>query len=240
MEVQHVYFSPDGRLLAVDTVGGGLVKWTAATQLWDLSNGEASWAASVEEQPVFTRDGERFVVPIDGGGDLYSIQPVTKVATLLVSGDQARHALKSGQVPPEIKCSPDGRLIAVAGLSHVAQRPPVVGWFMERVLAAPTQMGGIVRIWDAGTCRLHTTFSDCRTIEFSPDGGAAALLKHYGTIELWDLPVTTLSNSWWAVVAYATLAWLASIATLVAPTKRLSRRTSKAEAGPAEPAPRAI
>lgn len=228
-------FSPDGRLLAIRPIIDD-----RPTLLWEVTGEEATQVGEMDS-PVFALGGSRIVAPVECGAELYTTAPLQKLTTLTIAGDSATHpaaVLRWGSFLPAVKCSPDGRLIAVARLYVVGERSFLFEWFSTHVYALRSEGSReVVRVWDAETGREHASFEDSTSLVFSPNGKLAAVFRSDGAIDVWDIPVQTFLNGWVFIIGVASATTTVSLAALRAAMKGLSRRTAKSGAAErAEPA----
>ena len=167
--ITSVVFSPDGRLLALESSHSA-----TTVELWDVSTGK-SIANFPAQGPVwaaaFSPDGKLLALaPSDGTGaiTLWDMSSEELHVTTVSAHEKDEYSPQDPVVVSRLSFSPDGKLLASGGASDT-----------------------LVKLWDVSSGKHVATVSkDNSTIlsvVFSPDGRLLASLDSGGTVKLWDV-----------------------------------------------------
>ena len=193
--VMCLTFSPDGQMLALGTVGAGVVLWDVAggKVVRTLEGGDPIYASA-----AFSPDGRTLATGLSGV-TLWDVASGRKLQTLSLQSADILH----------IAFSTDGHTLLsstrhLVGLSDVRSgttlqtilQPddePVASVALSRdgrLLAVGTDTGNI-KLWDVASGQLlkmlpgHT--KRVSSLSFSPDGRTLASVSFDSSVKLWDL-----------------------------------------------------
>ena len=200
-EVGRIEFSRDGRRLAVETEGSGLLSPEKQLILFDL--GQKRAIRSIRpgtiflEDFAFSPDGRRVATTIDGGLGVWDVE----------SGERTTYGSGSFEY---LAFSADGRMLAgvsqsgTIGLYDLGKRTTIAsfgtGVTHERQVALSpdgrTLLGiggkGVLRCWDLRSRRDRFAIAVAHVepvdvLLFTPDGRTAITGSRDATMRLWDL-----------------------------------------------------
>jgi WD40 repeat protein len=192
IHVDSLSFSANGSVLVATGGGGSQLDWRTRTTLWDVASTPIQ-IGSFSPRAMLSGGGEWLAVPHENGAALYRVAGMQRQGNFTVENDQgpSRWGIYNNRKEyPSLSFSPDGRMLAVAGLYHSVPPSPITtrmpSWIIRFLYPAG---GSVVRLWDTASGRQQAAFFQCRQAFFSPDGKMLVTLLENGVLKLWALPL---------------------------------------------------